>query len=103
MTHGIIKCFILRTNCYIASLNDTDLPTPDTFLSALSVTTKQSIKKLGLFTASVTYAFICENTTHSNQQFILKNSLFAALKVSHYSVCVTQHSDSLGLTRLKYY
>lgn len=52
-------CEIFRIRCYIASIQNKELPNPKTLLAHVSKLTKSILSRLGVFTVSSLHAFIC--------------------------------------------
>ncbi|XP_039294133.1 protein still life, isoform SIF type 1 [Nilaparvata lugens] len=54
-----LHCEQFRLRCYMASLQNGELPNPKSLLTHVSRTTKNTLNKLGVFTVSSFHAFIC--------------------------------------------
>ncbi|XP_073982280.1 guanine nucleotide exchange factor still life isoform X2 [Rhodnius prolixus] len=54
-----LHCEQFRLRCYMASLQNGELPNPKSLLTHVSRTTKSTLNKLGVFTVSSFHAFIC--------------------------------------------
>ncbi|XP_024085963.1 protein still life, isoform SIF type 1 isoform X2 [Cimex lectularius] len=54
-----LHCEQFRLRCYMASLQNGELPNPKSLLTHVSRATKSTLNKLGVFTVSSFHAFIC--------------------------------------------
>ncbi|XP_054261705.1 protein still life, isoform SIF type 1 isoform X2 [Macrosteles quadrilineatus] len=54
-----LHCEQFRLRCYMASLQNGELPNPKSLLTHVSRATKNTLNKLGVFTVSSFHAFIC--------------------------------------------
>lgn len=54
-----LHCEQFRLRCYMASLQNGELPNPKSLLTHVSRPTKNTLNKLGVFTVSSFHAFIC--------------------------------------------
>uniref|UniRef100_T1ITC4 T-lymphoma invasion and metastasis-inducing protein 1 n=1 Tax=Strigamia maritima TaxID=126957 RepID=T1ITC4_STRMM len=54
-----LHCEQFRLRCYMASLQNSELPNPKNLLSHVSRNTKTTLNRLGVFTVSSFHAFVC--------------------------------------------
>lgn len=67
-------CEIFRLRCYIASIQNSELPNPKTLLAHVSKLTKSILSRLGVFTVSSFHAFICARSPVTMSTFIAQTT-----------------------------
>eukprot|EP00094_Tigriopus_californicus_P010510 TCALIF_10138-PA protein Name:"Similar to sif Protein still life, isoform SIF type 1 (Drosophila melanogaster)" AED:0.33 eAED:0.37 QI:0/0/0/0.63/1/1/19/0/1332 len=88
-----LHCEQFRLRCYMASLQNGELPNPKGVLTQVTSSTKQTLNRLGVFTVSSFHAYICARSPS------LLNNLLAGRGATKRRAPLLSRSNSAGSRR----